>query len=111
MNIELARVDLRREPPPMAKTVTANLTAPLLRDVAARIEEAPERLVCSGMLVSEIDEVVSAVVVVVGASARESVGDAGVLPHAETLTANGEAMNLCTSRPFPDHRAPTTFGL
>jgi ribosomal protein L11 methyltransferase len=60
VGIELARVDLRREPAPVAPAITANLTAPLLRDVAARVEEAPERLVCSGMLASETDEVAEA---------------------------------------------------
>jgi len=44
----------------MAPTVTANLTAPLLRDVATRIKGGPERIVCSGMLISEVDEVADA---------------------------------------------------
>jgi ribosomal protein L11 methyltransferase len=60
VELELVRADLRREPPPAAPTVTANLTAPILRDVAARVEDVPERLVCSGLLVSEVDEVVGA---------------------------------------------------
>jgi ribosomal protein L11 methyltransferase len=61
MNIE--RVDVREGPPPVAPSVVANLTGNLLRDCAAHlaaVEEAPERLVCSGMLESEIDEVVAA---------------------------------------------------
>jgi ribosomal protein L11 methyltransferase len=60
VDLELVRADLRREPPPAASTVTANLTAPILRDVAARIEETPERLICSGLLASELDEVLEA---------------------------------------------------
>jgi ribosomal protein L11 methylase PrmA len=44
----------------MAPTVTANLTAPLLREAASRIEDRPERLVCSGLLASEVDEVTQA---------------------------------------------------
>lgn len=60
VDLEPMRVDLRREPAPLAQTVTSNLTAPLLREVAARIEEIPEQLVCSGILVSELDGVVSA---------------------------------------------------
>ena len=60
VELELARLDLRRERPPPARTVAANLTAPILRDVSARIEETPERIVCSGMLVSEVDEVAGA---------------------------------------------------
>lgn len=60
VDLELARVDLRREPAPAAPTVTANLTAPLLREVASRGEGRPERLVCSGMLRSEVDDVTEA---------------------------------------------------
>ena len=60
VELRLVRVDLRREEAPRATTVTANLTAPVLRDVAARIEEAPERLVCSGLLASEVEEVIEA---------------------------------------------------
>ncbi len=60
VELELVRADLRREPPPAAPTVTANLTAPILRDVAARIEDVPERLICSGLLASELDEVLEA---------------------------------------------------
>jgi len=60
VELELVRVNLRHEPPPAAPTVTANLTAPLLRDVATRVADPPGRLVCSGMLVSEVDEVVRA---------------------------------------------------
>jgi len=60
VELELVRLNLREASPPKAPTITANLTAPLLREVAARIEDPPERLVCSGMLVSEIDEVADA---------------------------------------------------
>jgi ribosomal protein L11 methyltransferase len=59
VELELRRVDLRREAPPMAPTVMANLTAPILRDLATCVEEAPERLICSGLLVSELDEVLA----------------------------------------------------
>ena len=60
VELELVRTDLRREQAPRATTVVANLTAPVLRDVAARIEEAPEQLICSGLLTSEVDEVAEA---------------------------------------------------
>jgi ribosomal protein L11 methyltransferase len=60
VDLELERVDLLRAPAPTAPTVTANLTAPLLREVTARIEDPPDRLVCSGLLVSEVDEVLEA---------------------------------------------------
>jgi ribosomal protein L11 methyltransferase len=59
-DVELVRADLRTEQPPGASTVTANLTAPLLRHIAALIPGGPEHLVCSGMLVSETDDVVKA---------------------------------------------------
>jgi ribosomal protein L11 methyltransferase len=60
VDIELQRLDLREAQPPHAPTVTANLTAPVLRDVASRIEDPPQQLVCSGMLSSEVDSVVDA---------------------------------------------------
>jgi ribosomal protein L11 methyltransferase len=55
--LELGRVNLRDELPELAPTVVANLTAPLLGEVAGRLARAPERLVCSGMLVSEQEQV------------------------------------------------------
>ena len=60
VEIGLARVDLRREGAPSAPTVTANLTAPILREVASRIDDPPRRLICSGLLSSEVDEVAEA---------------------------------------------------
>ncbi len=55
------RLNLREEAPPVAPTVVANLTAPLLRGLAARMEEGvievPPRLVLSGLLSSEADGV------------------------------------------------------
>lgn len=55
-----ARVDLRREPAPWAPTITANLARGLLLDVAGRLERAPERLIVSGLLLEEADEVAAA---------------------------------------------------
>jgi ribosomal protein L11 methyltransferase len=60
VDLDLVRIDLRAAPPPQAPTVTANLTAPVLRDVARGIDASPGRVVCSGMLVSEADDVVAA---------------------------------------------------
>jgi ribosomal protein L11 methyltransferase len=59
VRLQLDRVNLREELPPMPETAVANLTAPLLAHVAAGIEgsEAPRRLVCSGLLGTEADEV------------------------------------------------------
>lgn len=64
VELELVRVDLRAEPPPAAATAIANLTAPLLTEVAATLRavetEVPETLVCSGMLLAELDGVARA---------------------------------------------------
>ena len=58
--IEVRLHDLRREPAPWAPTVTANLVRPLLLDVARLLERAPERLIVSGLLREEADEVAEA---------------------------------------------------
>ena len=60
----IERVDVREGPPPVERTVVANLTGNLLRDCAGHLAEtgeAPETLVCSGMLEAEIEEVRQAV--------------------------------------------------
>jgi ribosomal protein L11 methyltransferase len=58
--VEVRRVNLRREPAPWAPTVTANLVRPLLLDVARLLERAPDRLIMSGLLREEADEVAAA---------------------------------------------------
>ncbi len=58
--IEVRRHDLRRVPAPWAPTVTANLVRPLLLDVARLLERAPSRLIMSGLLREEADEVAAA---------------------------------------------------
>jgi len=60
VELELRRVNLREAAPPPARTVVANLTAPLLREVAVRISNPPATLVCSGLLANERDEVAAA---------------------------------------------------
>jgi ribosomal protein L11 methyltransferase len=63
VEMEIERVDVREGPPPVRPTVVANLTANLLRDCAehlAEAGEAPETLVCSGMLETELDGVADA---------------------------------------------------
>ena len=57
VELELGRVNLRDELPALAPTVVANLTAPLLGEVAGRLARIPDRLVCSGLLVSEQEQV------------------------------------------------------
>jgi ribosomal protein L11 methyltransferase len=60
VDLELRRVNLRDEPPPPMPTLVANLTAPLLRAVAVRLEMPPRNLVCSGLLATESDGVAAA---------------------------------------------------
>jgi ribosomal protein L11 methyltransferase len=63
VEMSIERVDVREGPPPVAPSVVANLTGNLLKDCAGHLTaagEAPARLVCSGMLGSEVDEVVAA---------------------------------------------------
>ena len=60
VEVEVSRCDLRRAPGPWAPTVTANLVRPLLLEVAALMERPPERLVVSGLLRAEADEVAAA---------------------------------------------------
>jgi ribosomal protein L11 methyltransferase len=59
--LALEAVDVREQAPPLAPTVTANLTAPLLLECAGWLGPgSPRRLVCSGMLAAEADEVSAA---------------------------------------------------
>ena len=63
VEVEVQRVDLRRESPPRAATVVANLTADLLRTVAGGYVErgeAPGLVICSGVTEDQVDGVVGA---------------------------------------------------
>jgi ribosomal protein L11 methyltransferase len=63
VELELVRVDVREQAPPVRPTVAANLTANLLEECAGHLAQAdqiPNALVCSGMLESEIGRVASA---------------------------------------------------
>jgi ribosomal protein L11 methyltransferase len=60
VELSFERVNLREHPIPVAPTVVANLTAPLLETVAGRLDEVPDRFVCSGLLASEIERVADA---------------------------------------------------
>jgi ribosomal protein L11 methyltransferase len=60
VTIEPEKLNLREGLPDLAPTVVANLTAPVLSVVAAQLASAPQALVCSGLLPSELDEVVEA---------------------------------------------------
>lgn len=57
VELTVTRCDLRRTPGPPAPTVTANLVRPLLLEVAANLVQPPERLIVSGLLRHEADEV------------------------------------------------------
>jgi ribosomal protein L11 methyltransferase len=62
VELELLRVDVREEAPPLRPTVAANLTANLLEECAGHLAQAdqiPDALVCSGMLESEIGRMTS----------------------------------------------------
>jgi ribosomal protein L11 methyltransferase len=52
------RLDVRAAPPPVARTVAANLVRPLLLELAGRVEA--ESLIVSGLLEAEADEVAAA---------------------------------------------------
>ena len=61
VTIEVARADLRREAPPAADVVAANLLRSLLLELPARMAQAPPRaLVASGLLCEEADEAAAA---------------------------------------------------
>jgi Ribosomal protein L11 methylase len=62
VELELINLNLRQELPPLAPTVVANLTSPLLRQIASGLEggEIPEHLVCSGLLTEEANDLSAA---------------------------------------------------
>ena len=57
IELQLERMNLREQLPDLAPTVVANMTAPILKAVAGQIVEAPQVLICSGLLLAEQDEV------------------------------------------------------
>jgi ribosomal protein L11 methyltransferase len=64
VELQAQRVNLRQALPPPADTLVANLTAPLLLELAERFAAdpgaAPRRLICSGLLTREANDVASA---------------------------------------------------
>ncbi|UJA20504.1 methyltransferase [Thermoleophilia bacterium SCSIO 60948] len=62
VSIGAERLDLRTDLIPPTATLVANLTAPLLLELASRLDRAalPERLLCSGLLRTERDRVIEA---------------------------------------------------
>jgi ribosomal protein L11 methyltransferase len=57
-----ATQDLRERLPSLPPTVVANMTAPVLRDIAGLLSPGatPRRLICSGLLPSELDDAAAA---------------------------------------------------
>jgi ribosomal protein L11 methyltransferase len=86
VHLELVRQNLRAAAPPEAPTVVANLTAPLLAEVASLLERPPRLLICSGMLAAEADRVVEAFV------------PRGLEPLERRLDGDWAAMTLSTAR-------------
>ncbi len=60
VEVGLELLNLREGLPSLAPTTVANLTASVLKDVAAQLAGAPDTLVCSGLLPPEIDEIAGA---------------------------------------------------
>ncbi|MDO8184793.1 50S ribosomal protein L11 methyltransferase [Conexibacter sp. JD483] len=60
VTLDVRRGDLRSETMPAAPTVLANLLRPLLLEYAADLPEPPRRLIASGLLVHEGDEIAAA---------------------------------------------------
>jgi ribosomal protein L11 methyltransferase len=59
VELELERRNLREGLPELASTTIANMTAPILREIASRLCEGgtPQTLILSGLLPSELDEI------------------------------------------------------
>jgi ribosomal protein L11 methyltransferase len=61
VSIHLERLNLRESLPPLAPTVVANMTSPILKAVAVQLRARTlTTLVCSGILPSELDDVSAA---------------------------------------------------
>ena len=60
VSLSVARADLALESGPHADTVVANLVRPLLLEVAERLATSPPRLILSGLLREEADEIAAA---------------------------------------------------
>jgi ribosomal protein L11 methyltransferase len=60
VTLDLRRGDVRETAAPSVDTLVANLTAPLLRAVAERLDSQPRQVVCSGLLAPEAAGVIDA---------------------------------------------------
>jgi ribosomal protein L11 methyltransferase len=55
VRLEVSRCDVRAARPPLAAAVTANLTSPLLSAAFEHVTPSVERVICSGLLLDELD--------------------------------------------------------
>jgi len=62
VELNLKRMNLREQLPPLASTTVANLTAPILRAVATQLDGSPATLVLSGLMPAELDDTAAAFV-------------------------------------------------
>jgi ribosomal protein L11 methyltransferase len=60
VELDVCRLDLLADPLPAAGTIAANLLRPLLLALAKRLTQSPRRLIASGLLCEEADEVAAA---------------------------------------------------
>jgi ribosomal protein L11 methyltransferase len=60
VSVDARLLDLRRQELPQAPTMTANLLAPLLQDLAVKMADPPARLIASGLLIDQVDAVTAA---------------------------------------------------
>lgn len=66
VELRLQRMNLRETLPELAPVVVANMTAPILREIAGQLEregappQPPSKLLLSGLLPAELDEIASA---------------------------------------------------
>ena len=104
VEMSIERIDVREGPPPVAPTVVANLTGNLLRECAVHLAasgEAPDTLVCSGMLEGEMDGVAEAFAPTgLSESERRVENDWGALLMRAARPADG----ACAERRASDRR-------
>lgn len=60
IELNLERMNLREQLPPLASTTVANLTAPILKAVATQLDGSPATLVLSGLMPAELDDTAAA---------------------------------------------------
>lgn len=87
VSVAARRLDIRREPLPAAPTMAANLLRPLLLGIAPRIPAEVQRLIASGLLSEEGDEV------------SQAFGAHGLCERARRTS--GEWAALLLERPVP----------